>query len=87
LKDIEDIEYDVELLPPEEANIKISDSAAEVQAIPAHNFHLLHYIQQLRTISQRNNDTNVALRVSVESGGCHGYQYKMTLAETRQPDD
>ncbi|EJD42245.1 hypothetical protein AURDEDRAFT_67965, partial [Auricularia subglabra TFB-10046 SS5] len=28
-----------------------------------------------------------ALRIAVESGGCHGYQYKMELAKSREPDD
>jgi iron-sulfur cluster insertion protein len=27
------------------------------------------------------------LRVSVEGGGCSGFQYRMTLEETRMPDD
>ncbi len=27
------------------------------------------------------------LRVSVEGGGCSGFQYRMTLEETRAPDD
>jgi len=70
-KDIEDAEYDVDLLPPDKARIQLTDQAA----------------QQLRSISQRQNDPNVALRVSVESGGCHGYQYKLHLAHVRQPDD
>ncbi|KAG8918398.1 [4Fe-4S] proteins maturation, partial [Tulasnella sp. 418] len=34
---------------------------------------------QLRSISVRENDPNVALRLIVESGGCHGYQYKLEL--------
>ncbi|KAH7104086.1 hypothetical protein BKA62DRAFT_615484, partial [Auriculariales sp. MPI-PUGE-AT-0066] len=28
-----------------------------------------------------------ALRIAVESGGCHGYQYKLEVARTREPDD
>lgn len=32
-------------------------------------------------------DANAALRIAVESGGCHGYQYKMALATGRLPDD
>jgi len=61
----------VDLLPPEEARVNITDQAAE----------------QLRAIAQREKDPNVALRISVDSGGCHGYQYKMLLAHERQPDD
>jgi len=29
----------------------------------------------------------LALRLAVESGGCHGYQYKMQVTATREPDD
>ncbi len=44
-------------------------------------------IQQLRTIALRQHDPNAALRVVVESGGCHGYQYKLELATARLPED
>ncbi|KAG8687809.1 [4Fe-4S] proteins maturation [Ceratobasidium sp. 423] len=71
-----DIEADeefseTELLPPEEATLNITDAAAE----------------QLRNISVREQDENVSLRVLVESGGCHGYQYKLELTSKRQPSD
>ncbi|KAE9408631.1 hypothetical protein BT96DRAFT_666257 [Gymnopus androsaceus JB14] len=68
---LEKEEIDVELLPPEDAKVIITDRAAE----------------QLRKISEREKDPNAALRVAVESGGCHGYQYKMELAKTRSLDD
>ncbi|EMD33192.1 hypothetical protein CERSUDRAFT_118248 [Gelatoporia subvermispora B] len=64
-------EPEVDLVPPEEAKIEITDRAAE----------------QLRAIAQRENNPSAALRIIVESGGCHGYQYKMELAKTRQTDD
>jgi len=38
-------------------------------------------------IAEREKDTNAALRIAVESGGCHGYQYKMELAKSRSVDD
>ncbi|KAL9711671.1 [4Fe-4S] proteins maturation [Leucoagaricus gongylophorus] len=68
---IEQEELDVELLNPEEVKLVITDRAAE----------------QLRSIAVRGNDPTAALRISVESGGCHGYQYKMELAQETQPDD
>ncbi|KAJ7668480.1 hypothetical protein DFH06DRAFT_1181840 [Mycena polygramma] len=68
---IEQEEIDVQLLPPQEAQIIITDRAAE----------------QLRTISTREANPDAALRIAVESGGCHGYQYKMELARTRALDD
>ncbi|TDL16610.1 hypothetical protein BD410DRAFT_795178 [Rickenella mellea] len=68
---IEDAELDVEVLPPDDARIELTDRAAE----------------QLRTIATREENPSVALRISVESGGCHGYQYAMELTSERQPDD
>ncbi|KAH9485218.1 Iron-sulfur assembly protein 2 [Psilocybe cubensis] len=68
---IEKEELDIELLPLEQVKLEITDRAAE----------------QLRKISERENNQNSALRISVESGGCHGYQYKMDLAKERSPDD
>ncbi|PFH52080.1 hypothetical protein AMATHDRAFT_94852, partial [Amanita thiersii Skay4041] len=64
-------EIDVQLPPPEDVKLIITDRAAE----------------QLRSISTRMNSPETALRVSVESGGCHGYQYKMELAKKYLLDD
>ncbi|KAF8487607.1 hypothetical protein JB92DRAFT_3021791, partial [Gautieria morchelliformis] len=41
--------------------------------------------EKLRAISTSENDPS--LRIAVESGGCHGYQYKMELTSQRAPDD
>ncbi|KAF7298114.1 Fe-S-biosyn domain-containing protein [Mycena chlorophos] len=68
---IEQEEIDVDLLPPDQAQIVITDRAAE----------------QLRSISTREADPHAALRIAVESGGCHGYQYKLELAKKREGDD
>ncbi|KAK2467862.1 hypothetical protein APHAL10511_000157 [Amanita phalloides] len=64
-------ELDVDLPPRENVKLIITDRAAE----------------QLRSISTRIHNPDAALRVSVESGGCHGYQYKMELAKSRLLDD
>jgi len=61
----------VELVPPEEATIQMTERAAE----------------QLRSIAERQKNPEAALRIAVESGGCHGYQYKMELATSTQSDD
>jgi len=68
---LEKEEIDVELLPPEDVKLVITDRAAE----------------QLRLIAAREHNPDAALRIAVESGGCHGYQYKMELATATSPDD
>ncbi|KAI0628385.1 hypothetical protein C8Q77DRAFT_1148167 [Trametes polyzona] len=62
---------DVEFVPPEEATLALTDRAAE----------------QLQRVAQGQGNPEAALRVAVESGGCHGYQYKLDLAKSKQPDD
>ncbi|KAF8732629.1 hypothetical protein AX14_004134 [Amanita brunnescens Koide BX004] len=64
-------ELDVDLPPRENVRLAITDRAAE----------------QLRAISTRIHNPDAALRVAVESGGCHGYQYKMELARSRSQED
>ncbi|KAH9888463.1 hypothetical protein C8Q73DRAFT_710249 [Cubamyces lactineus] len=61
---------EVELVPPEEASLEMTERAAE----------------QLRAVAQKEGG-NAALRVAVESGGCHGYQYRLQLAKKKEPDD
>jgi iron-sulfur cluster assembly accessory protein len=36
---------------------------------------------RLSAISTSDNNTSLALRVSIESGGCHGFQYLMNLVD------
>jgi len=36
---------------------------------------------RLQKISTGDNNPNLALRVSIESGGCHGFQYLMDLTD------
>lgn len=43
--------------------------------------------RQLLRVQQRQSNPGLALRLSVESGGCHGYQYKMALADTGKEGD
>lgn len=62
---------EVDYVPPEEARLVITERAAE----------------QLRSITERRNNPKAGVRVSVESGGCHGYQYKVTYAEGRESND
>jgi hypothetical protein len=85
---IEQEELDVELLPSEEVKLVITDRAAEVREfILVLGLKMLMNTQQLRSIAARGNGPSAALRISVESGGCHGYQYKMELAQETKLDD
>lgn len=36
---------------------------------------------RLASIATKDNNPNTALRVSIESGGCHGFQYLMSLTD------
>lgn len=52
-------------------------------------------VQRLSEIMKKDENPNLALRIQVESGGCHGFQYLMKLvtlpptlpAETPEPDE
>ena len=39
--------------------------------------------QRLREIQQQDNKPFLALRVTVQAGGCHGFQYLMSLTDTK----
>ncbi|KAG0228111.1 [4Fe-4S] proteins maturation [Actinomortierella wolfii] len=44
-------------------------------------------VKQLKHIMKRDNNFNQALRIMVDSGGCHGYQYLLDLTDTINEDD
>jgi len=41
---------------------------------------------RLQAISETDHNPDLALRVTVESGGCHGFQYLMSLVSTSDID-
>jgi iron-sulfur cluster assembly 2 len=41
---------------------------------------------RMQTISETDSNPDLALRVAVESGGCHGFQYLMSLVNTSDVD-
>lgn len=41
---------------------------------------------RLRQIAEKDANPDLLLRVSVESGGCHGFQYLMSLVNTKDVD-
>ncbi|KAL7413928.1 hypothetical protein BDY24DRAFT_38925 [Mrakia frigida] len=61
----------IELVPEDLATIKVTDSAWK----------------QLTKIGNREKDPGLRFRIAVESGGCHGYQYKMELTNELELDD
>ncbi|KIO33341.1 hypothetical protein M407DRAFT_65655 [Tulasnella calospora MUT 4182] len=66
-EELEREEVDVDWELLKDPSIRITERAAE----------------QLRNIAMRDKDPDVALRVAVESGGCHGYQYKIELTSVK----
>lgn len=61
-----------------------------MSAIVAGLSDLTSTLQQLARIQAREKDPNLALRILVESGGCHGYSTKLQVADIvkdRQEDD
>ena len=44
-------------------------------------------VGQLQKVAEREKTELLALRVAVEPGGCHGYQYKMEITEEVEDDD
>jgi len=71
VEDLEAQELDADLIPKGQIDIVLTARAAE----------------QLQRISTREGNPDVALRISVESGGCHGYQYRMGLEHECAPED
>ena len=41
-------------------------------------------LQRLHEIMAKDANPDLALRVTVQSGGCHGFQYLMSLTSTRE---
>jgi len=72
IKDEGFFDDDVKLVPESEASLVITPEAVRQLAILA---------------SKEPPDSSLALRVGVDSGGCHGYQYIMELTEERGVDD
>ncbi|GAA6024359.1 hypothetical protein JCM10207_003316 [Rhodosporidiobolus poonsookiae] len=44
-------------------------------------------VKQIERAQAAAKDPTLALRLAVESGGCHGYQYKMMVTSKREADD
>ena len=55
----------VEIIPKDKVNLIITDNATK----------------QLLNISNRESNNKVGLRILIDSGGCHGYQYNLELVD------
>ncbi|KAG2131251.1 uncharacterized protein EDB93DRAFT_943835 [Suillus bovinus] len=64
-------ELDLDIIPEENIKLELTNRAAE----------------QLKSITTREHSPSAGLRIAVESGGCHGYQYTMELASERNTED
>ncbi|KAG2108024.1 uncharacterized protein F5147DRAFT_745874 [Suillus discolor] len=64
-------ELDLDIIPKEDIKLELTNRAAE----------------QLQSIATREHTPSAGLRIAVESGGCHGYQYTMELASERNVED
>lgn len=67
-----------------EMMLEITPRAAKVRLSPPLPTHTsrsttAHIQQRLSQIAAKDQNPNLALRISVESGGCHGFQYLMKL--------
>jgi hypothetical protein len=90
-------EDDVVLVPEEEARLVITPQAVQVSFTSPplgqpSRLAMETDEQQLVSITSKEppdviSAGKLALRVGVESGGCHGYQYTMALTEERGVDD
>ena len=86
VEDTEAAGLDVEIPPRRDAQLILTERAAEVYInftpMGSTLMTCLLFAQQLRRISSQGQHSRSFLRFSVELGGCHGYQHKMEL--TRQ---
>lgn len=62
-----------------EMNIEITRRASNVYVLLLCLVYLLMWSQRLKEIMSKDSNPNLALRIQVESGGCHGFQYLMSL--------
>lgn len=60
-------------------NVEITPRASNVRLPFCVLFIKLICIQRLKEIMSKDANPNLALRIQVESGGCHGFQYLMSL--------
>lgn len=84
---LEEAEVNTEVIDEPEANVVITQRAADVSSASLPSTPLIRYGQHLQKISNREKDPKLALRVAVESGGCHGYSYHIELTSDHEPDD
>ncbi|KAK9816285.1 hypothetical protein WJX74_004722 [Apatococcus lobatus] len=69
----------------------LSLAAAQAQPEPQASFGDLvitdSAVERLQQLAGRSDATEAALRISVDSGGCSGFQYKFELDDQLRPND
>ncbi|BGP22020.1 iron-sulfur cluster assembly accessory protein Isa2 [Rhodotorula toruloides] len=70
--------------PPEDFE-PVEEELAEGETLEMHLTDAA--IKQIERAQQAAQDDKLVLRLAVESGGCHGYQYKMQVTSKREDDD
>ncbi|GAA5883266.1 hypothetical protein JCM3774_001789 [Rhodotorula dairenensis] len=74
--------------PPTEPSEDFEPVEEELQPGEQLEMHLTDAaIKQIERAQAKANDPTLSLRLAVESGGCHGYQYKMQVTNRRDADD
>lgn len=66
--------------------MEITSGAAKVRTYKTVPRNKPNLLQRLSEIMVKDNNPSLALRISVESGGCHGFQYLMSLVTIPPPD-
>ena len=78
---------DERVLQGDPPNIILTERAVKVRPFGLSEIGETDLPQKLQMATEQENNPNTALRVSVEPGGCHGYQYKMEITQEKDEDD
>ncbi|THH13774.1 hypothetical protein EW146_g6486 [Bondarzewia mesenterica] len=82
------LEHAISVLYSQPTQKDIAEAGIEADLVPDAKIYITESAaEHLKRLATDNSHHEGGLRVAVESGGCHGYQYKMEFTAHRQPDD